>query len=50
MVMSDGWLLQVKWGDIPAWVGSILTGTSLLIAALSYRRSVMDKERTKRAR
>jgi hypothetical protein len=26
-------------------VGSILTGTSLLIAALSYRRSVLDKER-----
>jgi hypothetical protein len=45
MAMSEGWLLQVKWGDVPAWVGSILTGTSLLIAALSYRRSVLDKER-----
>ncbi len=43
--MSEGWLLRLDWGNVPAWVGSILTGTSLLIAAFSYRRSVMDKER-----
>jgi hypothetical protein len=35
----------VDWGNVPAWVSSILTGSSLLIAAFSYRRSVLDKER-----
>jgi hypothetical protein len=43
--MTEHWLLQVKWGDVPAWIGALLTGTSLLIAAISYRRSVLDKER-----
>jgi hypothetical protein len=37
-----GWL-GAEWGDVPAWVGSILTGTSLLIAAFTYRRSVRDR-------
>src|SRR6266508_2079000 len=36
---------QLDWGNVPAWAGSILTSSSLLIAALSYRRSVLDKER-----
>jgi hypothetical protein len=36
--------LHVNWGDIPSGVGAILTGLSLLIAALSYRRSVRNSE------
>ncbi len=35
----------LDWGNVPAWVGAILTSVSLLIAALAYRRSVKDKER-----
>jgi hypothetical protein len=38
-------LAMLDWGNVPAWTGSILTGSSLLIAALAYRRSVRDKER-----
>lgn len=34
----------VAWGSVPEWVGSLLTGSSLLIAAFAYRRSVRDKE------
>lgn len=43
--MSEHCLLQLEWGDVPAWVGAIFTSTSLLIAALSYRRSILDRER-----
>jgi hypothetical protein len=39
-----GWR-GLDWGNVPAWVGSILTGTSLMIASLTYRRSVKEKER-----
>lgn len=31
------------WGDVPTWVGSVLTGSSLLIASGSYRQSVSDR-------
>ena len=35
---------EIAWGSVPEWAGSLLTGSSLLIAALAYRRSVRDKE------
>src|SRR3954447_4179578 len=41
--VASGWGLD--WGNVPAWVGAVLTSTSLLVAALTYRRSVDDKER-----
>jgi hypothetical protein len=34
---------QLDWGTVPAWVGAVLTGSSLLIASLSYRRSVEER-------
>jgi hypothetical protein len=37
---------MLDWGNVPAWVGSTLTGTSLLIASVSYRQNVV--ERTKK--
>ena len=40
--MANGWM-GLNWGDVPAWVGSILTGSSILIASLTYRRSVRDR-------
>ena len=40
--MTSG-LMKLDWGNVPAWVGSILTGSSILIASLTYRRSVRDK-------
>jgi hypothetical protein len=42
--MSSGWL-GLDWGDVPTWIGSIVTSTSVAVAALSYRRSVLEKER-----
>jgi hypothetical protein len=35
----------LDWGNVPAWIGSVLTSGSVLIAALAYRRSVLDRER-----
>ncbi len=43
-------MLALDWGSVPAWLGSILTGSSLVIAALAYRRSVLDKEREQAAK
>lgn len=40
-----GWL-GLDWGDVPTWVGSVSTGAALLIAAVSYRRSVHYGERS----
>jgi hypothetical protein len=37
-------MVQLNWGDIPSGVGAILTGISLVIAALAYRRSVRNGE------
>ena len=37
--------MGLNWGDVPAWVGSVLTGVALLIAAITYRKSVHDSER-----
>jgi len=42
--MPGGWL-GLDWGNVPAWIGTVVTSTSASIAALSYRRSVLDKER-----
>jgi hypothetical protein len=42
--MAQGYL-GLDWGNVPAWVGSLLTGSSLLIAALTYRRSVAERAR-----
>jgi len=40
--MVHGWL-GADWGTVPAWIGSILTGSSILLATLTYRRSVRDR-------
>jgi tetratricopeptide (TPR) repeat protein len=42
--MPAGWL-GLDWGDVPTWIGSVVTSGSVLVAALAYRRSVSDKER-----
>jgi len=42
--MSGGWL-GADWGNVPAWVGSLLTSTSLLIAAVSYQRNNAERAR-----
>jgi hypothetical protein len=42
--VASGWL-GLDWGNVPTWVGATITSTSVFIAALSYRRSVSDKER-----
>ncbi|MCU1607341.1 MAG: hypothetical protein JWP46_3806, partial [Modestobacter sp.] len=42
--MPQGWL-GLDWGNVPAWTGSVLTGSSLLIAANTYRRAVQDRVR-----
>jgi hypothetical protein len=34
----------VDWGDVPTWVGAIVTSGSVAVAALAYRRSVIDRE------
>jgi hypothetical protein len=47
--VTTGWL-GLDWGNVPAWVGTIVTSTSVSIAAISYRRSVRDKERDQASR
>lgn len=42
--MPSGWL-GLDWGNVPTWLGATLTSGSLVVAANSYRRSVLDKER-----
>jgi len=42
--MAGGWL-GWDWGTVPAWIGTVVTSSSVLIAAVAYRRSVLDKER-----
>jgi hypothetical protein len=42
--MSIGWI-GLDWGNVPGWVGTVVTSTSVTIAALSYRRSVFDRQR-----
>jgi len=42
--------LDLNWGDVPTWVGSVATGVALLIAAFAYRKSVSDGERAQALR
>ncbi|MFD7380053.1 hypothetical protein [Streptomyces mirabilis] len=41
--MASGWL-GLDWGNVPSWCGAVVTSTSASVAALSYRKSVRDKE------
>ena len=38
-------LLGWDWGNVPSWVGSLLTGTSLGIAAVTYLRNGRERRR-----
>ena len=40
----SGWL-SLDWGNVPDWVGALVTGSSEAVAAISYRGSVKAKER-----
>ncbi|TQN43860.1 hypothetical protein FHU33_3328 [Blastococcus colisei] len=42
--MVSGWL-GLDWGNVPTWIGTIVTSSFFTVAALSYRRSVLDRER-----
>jgi hypothetical protein len=42
--MPNGWL-GWDWGNVPSWVGSLLTGSSLTLAAVTYARSSGDRHR-----
>lgn len=42
--MSAGWL-GLDWGNVPSWIASTLTGSSMLIAAMTYRRHVKEQAR-----
>jgi hypothetical protein len=37
--------VNLEWGSVPIWIGTIVASTSALLAVVSYRRSVRDKER-----
>jgi hypothetical protein len=37
-------VMDLDWGNVPAGTGAVLTGVSLMIAALTYRRSVANAE------
>jgi hypothetical protein len=43
-MLSAGWH-SLNWGDVPTWVGSVLTGVALLIAAITYRKSIRESAR-----
>lgn len=38
-------MANLNWGDVPTWIGSVITSVSVLIAAISYRLSILDKQR-----
>jgi hypothetical protein len=40
--MAHGWL-GADWGNVPAWIGSVVTSVSVAVAAISYRRNVAEK-------
>ncbi|WP_164842347.1 hypothetical protein [Actinoplanes solisilvae] len=42
--MPTGWL-NWDWGNVPSWVGSVLTGSSLGLAAVTYYRARGDRRR-----
>ncbi|HET8662222.1 MAG TPA: hypothetical protein VFM55_24970 [Micromonosporaceae bacterium] len=44
--MPDGWL-GLDWGNVPAWVGSLLTGSSLGLAAFTYFRNSAERRQAR---
>jgi hypothetical protein len=42
--MPTGWL-GWDWGNVPSWVGSVLTSSSLAIAAVTYVRNAHERRR-----
>lgn len=42
--MPSGWL-GLDWGNVPSWVGAVLTGSSLGLAAVTYYRAAGDRRR-----
>ncbi|MFI6904871.1 hypothetical protein ACIBKY_26660 [Nonomuraea sp. NPDC050394] len=44
-----GWL-DLEWGRVPEYIGSVMAGTSAVVAALVYRRSVLERERDQASR
>jgi hypothetical protein len=42
--MPSGWL-DWDWGNVPSWVGTVFTSTSLGLAAVTYARSSDDRRR-----
>lgn len=42
--MPTGWL-GWDWGNVPSWVGSVLTSSSLGLAAVTYFRTSVDRRR-----
>jgi hypothetical protein len=43
-VVPGGWL-GLDWGNVPSWVGTVLTSSSLGLAAFTYFRSSRDRRR-----
>lgn len=41
--VANGWL-GLNWGDVPTWIGSLVTSAAAAVAALAYRRSILDQE------
>jgi hypothetical protein len=35
----------LDWGSVPAWIAAIITSGSFVVAAVTYRRSVLNEER-----
>ncbi|WP_203830963.1 hypothetical protein [Actinoplanes palleronii] len=42
--MPIGWP-EWDWGNVPSWVGSLLTGSSLALASFTYSRTSGDRRR-----
>jgi hypothetical protein len=38
--------MAAEWGSVSSWVSSVLTGSSLVIAAFTYYRATKDRRRT----
>lgn len=45
MEMLAHWWVELDWGTVPAWIGSVVTSGAFLIAALVYRRERRDRLR-----
>src|SRR4051812_8868584 len=42
-------MASLDWGTVPTWVGTLFTSASVTLAAISYLRSVLDRERDQAA-